>query len=58
MEDTVKALEKKWAEVQESALKQPSPGTISSVLCGYIIYMFLFIWEGKIKDMNQGPPSL
>ncbi|WJX70762.1 hypothetical protein P8452_54834 [Trifolium repens] len=25
MEDTVKELEKKWAEVQENALKQPSP---------------------------------
>lgn len=26
MEDTIKELEKKWAEIQDKALKQPSPG--------------------------------
>lgn len=29
MENAVHELEKKWAQVQENALKQPSPGIIS-----------------------------
>lgn len=32
MEDTVKALEKKWAAVQENALKQPSPAQREKIL--------------------------
>jgi hypothetical protein len=38
MEDTVKALEKKWAAVQENALKQPSPGIIS-----YLCYVYICV---------------
>jgi hypothetical protein len=44
MEDTVKELEKKWAEVQENALKQPSPGIISSVL-----YLYFLVYEGPLS---------
>lgn len=45
MEDTVKELEKKWAEVQENALKQPSPGVIP-YFCFMSIYIFC-IWKTK-----------
>lgn len=31
MEDTVKELEKRWAEIQDKALKQPSPGIFNRV---------------------------
>jgi hypothetical protein len=54
MEDTVKELEKKWAEVQENALKQPSPGIISSVL-----YLYFLVYEGPLSlKMGHVTPSL
>ena len=38
MEDIVQDLEKKWAEVQEHTLKQPSPGMSYFHLFIYIFY--------------------
>jgi len=39
MENDVQELEKKWAEVQENALKQPSPGIISYLFCVKIDFL-------------------
>lgn len=33
MEEIVQDMEKKWAEVQANALKQPTPGIIFHLLC-------------------------
>lgn len=33
MEDTVKHLEKRWAEIQDKALKQPLPGIFNWSAC-------------------------
>lgn len=48
MEGVVKELEKKWAEVQENALKQPSPGTylLSLLFCIYLLVLLV----GKVRD--------
>lgn len=46
MEETVKGLEKKWAAVQENALKHPSPGIISYI---YFILNYIFWYMGR-KD--------
>lgn len=46
MEENVKELEKKWAEMQENALKQPSPG----VYYYYSEFLYLSFWWGSVKS--------
>lgn len=48
MEDTVKDLEKRWAEIQDKALKQPSPGIFNWSPC-----RFLSLFLCKILDIEN-----
>lgn len=53
MEDAVKELEKKWAKVQENALKQPSPGMVSYHISNSIQIGSMSVLDGVYMALSS-----